>query len=169
MLDDIISIRDISKADIELIHEKAMEMEKYVSCGTDLAQGKILATLFFEPSTRTMMSFQSAMQRLGGSVIGFSDTSSTSVKKGETLVDTVLTMEKYSDVIVIRNPLEGSARLAAEVAGIPVINAGDGANQHPTQTLLDLYTMKKEFEKLDALPMPSQCMMWSLYWSRPTS
>jgi aspartate carbamoyltransferase catalytic subunit len=91
------------------------------------------------------------MQRLGGSVIGFSDTGSTSVKKGETLVDTVLTMEKYSDVIVIRNPLEGSARLAAEVASIPVINAGDGANQHPTQTLLDLYTMKKEFKSLDGL------------------
>jgi len=151
MLKDIISIRDISKADIELIHEKAEEMERYISCGTDLAQGKILATLFFEPSTRTMMSFQSAMQRLGGSVIGFSDTKSTSVKKGETLVDTVLTMEKYSDVMVIRNPLEGSARLAAEVAEIPVINAGDGANQHPTQTLLDLYTMKKEFNRIDGL------------------
>lgn len=151
MLNDIISIRDITKAEIELIQERAKEMENYVSIGTDKAQGKILATLFFEPSTRTMMSFQSAMQRLGGSVIGFSDTNSTSVKKGETLVDTVLTMEKYSDVIAIRNPLEGSARLAAEVASIPVINAGDGANQHPTQTLLDLYTMRKEFRKLDGL------------------
>ncbi|MBN1786564.1 MAG: aspartate carbamoyltransferase, partial [Candidatus Methanofastidiosa archaeon] len=151
MLNDIISIRDISKADIELIHKKAEEMERFTSIGTNIAQGKILSALFFEPSTRTMMSFQSAMQRLGGSVIGFSDTSTTSVKKGETLVDTVLTMEKYSDVMVIRNPLEGSARLAADVASIPVINAGDGANQHPTQTLLDLYTMKKEFGELDGL------------------
>ncbi|MHC1604875.1 MAG: aspartate carbamoyltransferase [Candidatus Methanofastidiosia archaeon] len=127
------------------------KMENFVDGGTDLAKGKILSTLFFEPSTRTMMSFHSAMTKLGGGVIGFSDTSATSVKKGESLVDTVKTMEQYSDIIVIRNPLEGSARLAAEVANIPVINAGDGANQHPTQTLLDLYTIKKEFGRIDGL------------------
>jgi aspartate carbamoyltransferase catalytic subunit len=98
-----------------------------------------------------MMSFQSAMNRLGGKVIGFSDIKSISVQKGETLSDTVRMMEQYSDVIVIRHPLEGSARLAAEVADVPVINAGDGANQHPTQTLLDLYTIKKEFGSIDGL------------------
>lgn len=151
MLHDIISIRDFEKKDIEEILSTANKMEQYVDNGTTLAKGKILSMLFFEPSTRTMMSFQSAMERLGGSVIGFSDTSTTSVKKGETLIDTVSTMDQYSDVMVIRNPLEGSARLAAEVAEIPVINAGDGTNQHPTQTLLDLYTIKKEFGSIDGL------------------
>jgi aspartate carbamoyltransferase catalytic subunit len=106
-------------------------------------KGKILANLFFEPSTRTRLSFASAMQKLGGSVIGFEDITSTSVAKGESLIDTIKTVEKYCDVIVIRHPKEGSARLAAEISEKPVINAGDGANQHPTQTILDLYTIKK--------------------------
>ena len=151
MLQDVISIQDLDLNDIEHFLTTASHMERYVDAGTTLAQGKILATLFFEPSTRTMMSFQSAMKRLGGSVVGFSDTGSTSVKKGETLTDTIKTMGQYSDAIVIRNPLEGSARLAAEVAQIPVINAGNGSNQHPTQTLLDLYTLKKEFGSIDGL------------------
>ncbi|HHN81956.1 MAG TPA: aspartate carbamoyltransferase [Methanomicrobia archaeon] len=151
MVQDIISIRDLEKADIETTLLIAADMERFTEKGTTMAQGKILSTLFFEPSTRTMMSFQSAMNRLGGKVIGFSDIKSISVQKGETLSDTVRMMEQYSDIIVIRHPLEGSARLAAEVAGVPVINAGDGANQHPTQTLLDLYTIKKEFDTIDGL------------------
>lgn len=151
MVRDIISIRDLEKADIETTLLTAADMERFTEKGTTMAQGKILSTLFFEPSTRTMMSFQSAMNRLGGKVIGFSDIKSISVQKGETLSDTVRMMEQYSDIIVIRHPLEGSARLAAEVAGVPVINAGDGANQHPTQTLLDLYTIKKEFGTIDGL------------------
>lgn len=151
MVQDIISIRDLKKADIEATLLIAADMERFTEKGTTMAQGKILSTLFFEPSTRTMMSFQSAMNRLGGKVIGFSDIKSISVQKGETLSDTVRMMEQYSDIIVIRHPLEGSARLAAEVAGVPVINAGDGANQHPTQTLLDLYTIKKEFDTIDGL------------------
>ncbi len=151
MLHDVISIRDFQKGDIERILGNAEQMEPLMQTGSDLAKGKILASLFFEPSTRTMLSFNAAMERLGGSVIGFSDTDTTSVKKGETLSDTIKMMEQYSDIIVIRNPLEGSARLSAKVAGIPVVNAGDGANQHPTQTLLDLYTIKKEFGRIDGL------------------
>jgi aspartate carbamoyltransferase catalytic subunit len=151
MLHDVISIRDFEKQDIERILALAEDMEPLARTGSDLAKGKILSSLFFEPSTRTMLSFHAAMERLGGSVIGFSDTDTTSVKKGETLADTVAMMERYSDAIVIRNPLEGSARLAAEVSHVPVINAGDGSNQHPTQTLLDLYTIRKEFGRLDGL------------------
>lgn len=151
MLHDVISIRDFEKEDIERILEGAGRMEQLMEAGSDLARGKILASLFFEPSTRTMLSFNAAMERLGGSVIGFSDTNTTSVKKGETLSDTIKMMEQYSDIIVIRNPLEGSARLSAEVASVPVVNAGDGANQHPTQTLLDLYTIKKEFGRINGL------------------
>src|SRR5207245_7419507 len=107
-------------------------------------EGKILSTLFFEPSTRTRLSFESAMARLGGRVLGFSGTEGTSVQKGETLADTIRMVEAYSDVIVLRHPQEGAARLAAEFTDKPVINAGDGAGQHPTQTLLDLYTIWDE-------------------------
>lgn len=142
---DVISIRDFSKEDIEVVLSTAERLEKEMKEKGQLeyAKGKILATLFFEPSTRTRLSFESAMHRLGGSVIGFAEASTSSVKKGESLRDTIKTVEQYSDVIVIRHPKEGAARLAAEVADIPVINAGDGSNQHPTQTLLDLYTIKK--------------------------
>ncbi|AFK22344.1 aspartate carbamoyltransferase [Pyrococcus sp. ST04] len=150
---DVISIRDFSKEDIEFVLATAERLEKELKEKGQLeyARGKILATLFFEPSTRTRLSFESAMHRLGGSVIGFAEASTSSVKKGESLRDTIKTVEQYSDVIVIRHPKEGAARLAAEVADIPVINAGDGSNQHPTQTLLDLYTIKKEFGKIDGL------------------
>ena len=110
-----------------------------------------MASLFFEPSTRTQLSFATAMQRLGGRVIGFSGTEGTSIAKGESLQDTVRTIEKYADVIVIRHPLEGSARFVADTVAIPVINAGDGANQHPTQTLMDLFTIKKFHNRLDDL------------------
>ena len=108
-----------------------------------ILQGKVVATLFFEPSTRTRLSFESAVNRLSGRVIGFSEASSSSVSKGESLKDTILTVANYSDLIVMRHPVEGSARYASEVSPVPVINAGDGANQHPTQTLLDLYSIRK--------------------------
>jgi len=150
---DVISIRDFSKKDIEHVLKTAEKLENELKKrgALDYAKGKILATLFFEPSTRTRLSFESAMHRLGGNVIGFAEASTSSVKKGESLRDTIKTVEQYSDVIVIRHPKEGAARLAAEVAEIPVINAGDGSNQHPTQTLLDLYTIKKEFGGIDGL------------------
>jgi len=150
---DVISIRDFSKEDIEFVLKVAERLEEELKekGQLDYARGEILATLFFEPSTRTRLSFESAMHRLGGSVIGFSSASSTSVKKGESLADTIKTVEQYSDAIVIRHPMEGAARLAAEVAEVPVINAGDGSNQHPTQTLLDLYTIKRVFGRIDGL------------------
>lgn len=116
-----------------------------------ILQGKVVATLFFEPSTRTRLSFESAVNRLGGRVIGFSDASSSSTSKGESLKDTILTVSNYSDLIVMRHPIEGSARWASEVASIPVINAGDGANQHPTQCLLDLYTIRQTQGTLENL------------------
>ncbi len=145
---DIISIRDFSKTDIAHVLDVAERLEKKPE---RLMEGKILAALFYEPSTRTRLSFESAMNRLGGRVIGFADAGTSSVKKGETLADTIRTVEGYSDVIVMRNPNDGAARLAADYASIPVINAGDGSNQHPTQTLLDLYTIRKKFGKLDKL------------------
>ncbi len=150
---DVISVRDFSKEDIEFLLKIAERLEKELEekGSLDYAAGKILATLFFEPSTRTRMSFESAMHRLGGSVIGFSSAATTSVRKGESLADTVRTVEQYSDVIVIRHPMEGAARLAAEMVEVPIINAGDGSNQHPTQTLLDLYTIKRAFGRIDGL------------------
>lgn len=138
---DIISIRDMIKEDIELVLKKAEEMEQ--KSKSDSMRGKILSSLFFEPSTRTRLSFSSAMHNLGGSVIGFESTEGTSIAKGETLADTIRMAEAYSDLIVIRHPKEGAARLAADISSKPVINAGDGANQHPTQTLLDLCAIKK--------------------------
>lgn len=146
---DVISIKDLSKEDILYALGIAKKIEK--SHDSALLKNKILANLFFEPSTRTRLSFQSAMLRLGGGVLGFSNSEITSIKKGETLWDTIKMIEQYSDVIVMRHPLEGAVRLAAEAASIPVINAGDGANQHPTQTLLDLYTIQKTKGKLTDL------------------
>lgn len=145
---DIVSIKDFSKADLLHILKVSQNME---TDKPDLLKDKILSVLFFEPSTRTRLSFESAMCRLGGKVVGFSDEKVSSIKKGETIWDTIKMAEQYSDVIVIRSPIEGSARLAAEAASIPVINGGDGANQHPTQTLLDLYTIQKAKDKLDGL------------------
>jgi aspartate carbamoyltransferase catalytic subunit len=114
----------------------------------DLVQGKLMASLFFEPSTRTMLSFETAMKRIGGKVIGFSDVAATSSTKGETLADTIRMVDAYSDVIVLRHNREGAARLAADFSTAPVVNAGDGSKQHPTQTLLDLYTMNSELGHL---------------------
>jgi len=126
-------------------------MEPLTKRSNETLKGKILGTLFFEPSTRTRLSFESAMLRLGGRVIGFDEPHGTSLEKGENLADTIRVVESYSDVIVVRHPLEGAARLAAEFARIPVINAGSGAEEHPTQALLDLYTMKRELGRVDGL------------------
>ena len=146
---DIISINDFSKEEINLILKAVKRMEQKPDGG--ILKGKILAAMFFEPSTRTRLSFVSAMEQLSGKVIGFSTSNVTSIQKGESLWDTIKMTEKYADVIVIRHPLEGSARLAAEASSIPVINGGDGSNQHPTQTLLDLYTIQKIKGKLENL------------------
>lgn len=150
---DVISIRDFEKREIEKILEESEKMESLLEekSSLDFLKGKILANLFFEPSTRTRLSFATAMQKLGGSVIGFESVEGTSIVKGESLVDTIKTVEKYCNIIVIRHPKEGAARLAAEISEKPVINAGDGANQHPTQTLLDLYTIKKLKGKIEGL------------------
>jgi aspartate carbamoyltransferase catalytic subunit len=117
--------------------------------GLDLMRGYILATLFFEPSTRTRLSFEAAMHRLGGNVIGFSSAESSSTAKGETLADTIRTVDQYADIIAMRHPQVGSAREAAAVARAPVLNGGDGAGQHPTQALLDLYTIQRERGSVD--------------------
>lgn len=146
---DVISINDFSKEELFYILKVVRQLENKPK-GT-LLKGKVLAALFFEPSTRTRLSFISAMEQLGGEVIGFSSQNSTSIEKGESLWDTIKMTDKYADVIVIRHPLEGSARLAAEAASVPVINAGDGSNQHPTQTMLDLYTIQKVKGKLENL------------------
>ncbi len=144
---DLISINDFTKEEYMRIMELAGEFEE--NPNQDLLQGKVVASLFFEPSTRTRLSFETAISRLGGKIIGFTDSSSSSVKKGETLHDTIKMVSNYADMIVMRHPLEGSARYAAEVSDVPVINAGDGANQHPTQTLLDMYSILKTQDTLD--------------------
>lgn len=136
---DVISVLDFSKEDIEYLFKLT---DHYLSNGyKEVLRGKVMAVAFFEPSTRTRLSFEAAMSRLGGSVIGFSSEEGTSVAKGEKFVDTIRMLDSYADVIVVRHRYEGSAKLAAEVAEHPVINAGDGRNEHPTQALLDLYTI----------------------------
>jgi aspartate carbamoyltransferase catalytic subunit len=145
----LVSIDDFSTEEIISILDMAEEFEKQPV--RKLLEGKVIATLFFEPSTRTRLSFESAISRLGGKIVGFSDVSSSSVSKGETLHDTIRMVSSYSDLIVMRHPVEGSARFASEIATVPVINAGDGANQHPTQTILDLYSIRKTQGRLDNL------------------
>lgn len=150
---DLISIKDLKIEEIEEVLKKSEKMELLLkeNKGLDIMKGKILATLFFEPSTRTKLSFTSAMQKLGGNVLGFEAVESLSVTKGENLTDTIRTVEKYSDIIVIRHPKEGAARYTAEISSKPVINAGDGSNQHPSQTLLDLYSIRKLKGKIENL------------------
>jgi len=148
---DIISIKDFTREDIDYVLKIAELMEPVVKKGSNILHGKLLATLFFEASTRTKLSFEAAMYKLGGSVIGFAEPETSSIKKGENLADTVRVVENYADVIVLRHPLEGATRLAAEFASIPVINAGSGAEEHPTQALLDLYTVLKEKGRIDGL------------------
>lgn len=147
----LLTARGVGREGIEEILDEAVLMERIARGRSSELEGKVLATLFYEPSTRTQFSFQTAMLRLGGQVIGFSGTSGSSVAKGETLHDTIKLVQACADAIVLRHPKEGSARLAAEASRVPVINAGDGANQHPTQALLDLYTIRKELGKIDGL------------------
>ena len=148
---DIISIQDFSIEEINHILNVTQTMEPLAKTGTDTLKGKILATLFFEPSTRTRLSFEAAMLKLGGNYIGFADADIASVKKGENLVDTIRTVEKYADAIALRHSLEGSAKLAAEFSKVPIINGGTGSEEHPTQAFTDLYTIRKEKGKIDGL------------------
>ena len=151
-LHNLISIQDLTRDDIDMILHRAAEMEEIAIKRSKLLDGRIMACLFFEPSTRTRLSFESAMLRLGGSVLGFADVGVSSAGgKGETLADTIRTVERYADVIVIRHPLDGSARVAAEFSKCPVINAGSGAEEHPTQALLDLYSIHKMKGTIDGL------------------
>jgi aspartate carbamoyltransferase catalytic subunit len=138
---DLISISDLSIEETELILRTALVFQK--ESKSDLLKGSILASCFFEPSTRTRLSFESAMHRLGGAVIGFSEPSTTSMKKGESLFDSMRVIGSYADILVIRHPQEGSAAIAARAAASPVLNAGDGTHQHPTQTLIDLFTIQE--------------------------
>jgi aspartate carbamoyltransferase catalytic subunit len=146
----IISARDFTRDDIEYILKKAREMIRNHN-KSHILNGKILATLFFEPSTRTRLSFESAMYRLGGNVIGFHSSDVSSIKKGESIADTIRTVENYSDGIVIRHNLEGAAILASKFSNVPIINAGSGSGEHPTQALLDLLTITQEGHELDGL------------------
>ncbi|MFA7117015.1 MAG: aspartate carbamoyltransferase [Bacteroidales bacterium] len=143
----LISIQDFTKDEILHIMEVAKDFEKDKS--QPILSDKVIACIFFEPSTRTRLSFETASNRLGARVVGFPDESHTSVQKGESLKDTIKMISNYADLIVIRNPLEGSARYASEQSSVPVINAGDGANQHPTQTLLDMYSILQTQGSLD--------------------
>lgn len=145
----LVSIDDFTTGEILETLDLAEEFEKKPV--QRLLEGKVIATLFFEPSTRTRLSFESAINRLGGKIVGFADSGTSSVSKGETLHDTIKMVNSYSDLIVMRHPVEGSARYASEIASVPVINAGDGANQHPTQTMLDLYSIRKTQGTLDNL------------------
>lgn len=142
----VVSIKDFSVDEIEHVLDVARTMEPIAKGRktSDILRGKILANLFFEPSTRTMLSFEAAMKRLGGDTIGFASADVSSSKKGETLADTITVCSSYADIVVLRHPQEGAARLASKFSSKPVLNAGDGAGQHPTQTLLDLYTIRKE-------------------------
>lgn len=149
MKKNLISITDFSKAEILRIMELAAHFEAHPY--EDLLHGRVIASLFFEPSTRTRLSFESAISRLGGRVIGFPDGSNTSISKGETFHDTIMVIANYAEGIVMRHSVEGAPRYASEIAKVPVINAGDGANQHPSQTLLDLYSIQKTQGKLDGL------------------
>ena len=159
----LISIRDFSKEEILHVLETAREFEQ--NRVQNFLEGKVIASLFFEPSTRTRLSFETAINRLGAKVIGFSDASNTSQSKGETLKDTIKMVNNYVDMIVMRHPLEGSSRYASEVATVPVVNAGDGANQHPSQTLLDLYSILPTQGTLEGLTIN---MVGDLKYGRTT-
>jgi len=145
----LVSITDYSKEDYLEVLENAAKFE--INPNQNLLSNKLVATLFYEPSTRTRLSFETAIYRLGGKIVGFADSSYSSVTKGETLKDTIKMVNNYVDLIIMRHHLDGSARYASEIASVPVINAGDGANQHPSQTLLDLYSIKKTQGTLENL------------------
>jgi len=145
------SIQDFSRDELEHIFKVASDMEKYVKTGSDTLKNKILASLFFEPSTRTRFSFTSAMYRLGGNVLGFDDPEMSSKAKGETLVDSIRVIDSYADAIVIRHTIEGIVELAAEYSNVPIINAGSGTLGHPTQAMLDLFSILREKNTIDGL------------------
>ena len=163
MKKSLISIRDFTKEEILHVLETAKEFEQNKE--RKFLEGKVIASLFFEPSTRTRLSFETAINRLGAKVIGFSDATNTSQSKGETLKDTIKMVSNYVDMIVMRHPLEGSSRYASEVADVPVVNAGDGANQHPSQTLLDLYSILQTQGTLEGLTIN---MVGDLKYGRTT-
>ena len=152
-LKNIISIKDFERDDIEYIINEASKLENIAKSKeiSEELKGKILGLMFFEPSTRTRMSFETAMKRFNGECIGFENSGSSSVSKGESIADTAKMFEGYCDALVIRHELEGVSKFVSDIVDIPVINAGDGAGQHPTQTLLDLYTIKKEIGSIDNL------------------
>ncbi len=147
----LVTIDDFSNKEIEAVFSLASEMSGSMGEQLGIGRGKVLASLFFEPSTRTRLSFETAMHRLGGSVISVSDVKSTSMAKGESIADMARVVGSYADIIVIRHPWEGTAKVVADYAGVPVINAGDGGHQHPTQTLCDLYTIQKERQTIKGL------------------
>jgi len=148
---DIISIRDFTRHELDYVLSATDEIGNVARERPDLLRGRTLATLFFEPSTRTRLSFEAAMKKLGGLTLDMAEPKVSSVEKGENLADTVRVVENYADVIALRHPLEGSAQLAAEMASVPVINAGSGAEEHPTQAMLDLYTIRREMGHIDGL------------------
>lgn len=148
---DLVCIDDLSHQQMLSLFDLAQKIKKAPHSYSNLLKNYLLASCFFEPSTRTKLSFEAAMKRLGGDVIGFSDSSNISTKKGESLSDTMRVIERYVDIATIRHPLEGSAQCAADVCKIPIINSGDGSNEHPTQTLLDLFTISECQGKLDNL------------------
>jgi len=152
-LKNIISIKDFEREDVDYILNEAEKLEDIAKSKeiSEELKGKILGLMFFEPSTRTRMSFETAMKRLGGEGIGFENSGSSSVSKGESIADTAKMFEGYSDALVIRHELEGVSKFISDIVDVPVINAGDGAGQHPTQTLLDLYTIRKEIGEIDNL------------------
>ena len=145
----LISIPDLSNEQLECLLDTALRLKREPR--RNLLEGRLIGSCFFEPSTRTRLSFETAVQRLGGKVIGFSDGANTSAKKGETLADTARIISSYTDAIIIRHPKDGAARVLAEFSAVPVINAGDGTNQHPSQTLLDLVTIQETQGRLDKL------------------
>ena len=163
MSKSLISISDFTREEILHVLETAREFEK--DRVQNFLTGKVIGSLFFEPSTRTRLSFETAVNRLGARVIGFSDATNTSVRKGETLKDTIKMVSNYVDMIIMRHPLEGSSRYASEVASVPVVNAGDGANQHPSQTLLDLYSILQTQGRLEGLTIN---MVGDLKYGRTT-
>lgn len=152
-LKNIISIKDFKRSDVDYLLDEASKLEDIAQSKeiSEELKGKLLGVMFFEPSTRTRMSFETAMKRLSGECIGFESSGSSSVSKGESIADTAKMFEAYCDALVIRHELEGVSKFISDVVDVPVINAGDGAGQHPTQTLLDLYTIKQEIGSIDNL------------------
>jgi len=148
---DVISILDFSRDELSTLFEEALKFEKYKGRTFDYLKGKILALAFFEPSTRTRLSFEAAMKRLGGEVVHLGEVKITSIAKGESLADTITMLNAYADAIVIRHRIEGAAKFAAEIADVPVINGGDGSQHHPTQAMIDLYTIWRELGTIDGL------------------